>query len=151
MVPCSAPTVCDRSVVLILDDRPDPQLWGHCKSTHNSHMICLYDLHIINLWFTLYLCSFSSVSVHIRCIFHSFNGFSVVGDPGTQILRSATCLAILFICVFSISLAIGLTRLTGLLCRKYCEKQLWLFLEGYSHFCNENISENSLLFVLSGQ
>ena len=57
---------------------------GHCKSTHNSSMICLYDRHIINLWFTLYLCSFSLVSVQICCIFyhfshtfHSFNGFSV--------------------------------------------------------------------------
>ena len=84
VVPYSALTVCDRSVVLILDDRPDPQLWEHCKATHNSSMICLYDRHIINLSFTLYLCSFSSVSVQICCIFHyfshtfhGFNGFSV--------------------------------------------------------------------------
>ena len=89
VVPCSALTVCDRSVVLILDDRPDPQLWGHCKSTHNSSRICLYDRHIINLWFTLYLCSFSPVQ--ICCIFHyfshtfqSFNGFFVTSWWVTQ-------------------------------------------------------------------
>ena len=39
MVPYSALTDYDRSVVLTLDDRPDPQLWGHCRSTHNSSMI----------------------------------------------------------------------------------------------------------------
>ena len=40
VVPYSALTDYDRSVVLTLDDRPDPQLWGHCRSTHNSSMIC---------------------------------------------------------------------------------------------------------------
>ena len=39
VVPYSALTDYDRSVVLVLDDRPDPQLWGHCRSTHNSSMI----------------------------------------------------------------------------------------------------------------
>ena len=42
MVPYSALTDCDRSVVLTLEDRPDPQLWGHCGSTHNSSMICFF-------------------------------------------------------------------------------------------------------------
>ena len=42
MVPHSALTDCDRSVVLVLDDRPDPQLWGHCGSTHSSSMICFF-------------------------------------------------------------------------------------------------------------
>ena len=40
VVPYSALTDCDRSVVLVLDDRPYPQLWGHCRSTHSSSMIC---------------------------------------------------------------------------------------------------------------
>ena len=43
MVPYSALTDYDRSVVLVLDDRPDPQLWGH-----------LYDLvfvfAVVSLW-----------------------------------------------------------------------------------------------------
>ena len=39
VVPYSALTDCDRSVVLVLDDRPDPQLWGDCGSTHSSSMI----------------------------------------------------------------------------------------------------------------
>ena len=42
VVPYSALTDCDRSVVLVLDDRPDPQLWGHCRSTHSSSMICFF-------------------------------------------------------------------------------------------------------------
>ena len=42
VVPYSALTDYDRSVVLTLDDRPDPQLWGHCRSTHNSSMICFF-------------------------------------------------------------------------------------------------------------
>ena len=44
VVPYSALTDYDRSVVLTLDDRPDPQLWGHCRSTHNSSMICFLCL-----------------------------------------------------------------------------------------------------------
>ena len=63
----------------------------------------------------------------------------LVGDPGTQILGSPDVACYTFIYVFVISLAIGLIRLTGLLCRKYCEKKLWPYLEGYSHFFNENI------------
>ena len=42
VVPYSALTDYDRSVVLTLDDRPDSQLWGHCRSTHNSSMICFF-------------------------------------------------------------------------------------------------------------
>ena len=42
VVPYSALTDCDRSVVLVLDDRPDPQLWEHCGSTHSSSMICFF-------------------------------------------------------------------------------------------------------------
>ena len=42
VVPYSALTDCDRSVVLVLDDRPDPQLWWHCRSTHGSSMICFF-------------------------------------------------------------------------------------------------------------
>ena len=43
VVPYSALTDYDRSVVLTLDDRPDPQLWGHCRSTHNSSMIFFFS------------------------------------------------------------------------------------------------------------
>ena len=51
MVPYSALTDCDRSVVLVLDDRPDPQLWGHCRSTHSSSMICLFFVFaVVFLW-----------------------------------------------------------------------------------------------------
>ena len=51
MVPYSALTDCDRSVVLTLDDRPDPQLWGHCRSTHNnSSMICFFVFAVVSLW-----------------------------------------------------------------------------------------------------
>ena len=41
---------CDRSVVLTLDDRPDSQLWGHCRSTHNSSMICFSVFAVVSLW-----------------------------------------------------------------------------------------------------
>ena len=50
VVPYSGPTDCDRSVVLTLDDRPDPQLWGHCRSTHNSSMICFPVFAVVSLW-----------------------------------------------------------------------------------------------------
>ena len=50
MVPYSALTDCDRSVVLVLDDRPDPQLWGHCGSTHSSSMIFFCVFAVVSLW-----------------------------------------------------------------------------------------------------
>ena len=50
VVPYSALTEFDRSVVLTLDDRPDPQLWGHCRSTHNSSMICFFVFAVVSLW-----------------------------------------------------------------------------------------------------
>ena len=50
VVPYSALTDCDRSVVLVLDDRPDPQLWGHCRSTHSSSMICFFVFAVVSLW-----------------------------------------------------------------------------------------------------
>ena len=52
MVPYSALTDCDRSVVLVLDDRPDPQLWEHCRSTHSSSMICFFHFIVlkVSLW-----------------------------------------------------------------------------------------------------
>ena len=50
VVPYSALTDCDRSVVLVLDDRPDPQLWGHCGSTHSSSMICFFVFAVVSLW-----------------------------------------------------------------------------------------------------
>ena len=50
MVPYSALTDYDRSVVLTLDDRPDPQLWGHCRSTHNSSKICFFVFAVVTLW-----------------------------------------------------------------------------------------------------
>ena len=50
MVPYSALMDCDRSVVLVLDDRPDPQLWGHCRSTHSSSMICFFVFAVVSLW-----------------------------------------------------------------------------------------------------
>ena len=50
MVPYSAVTDYDRSVVLTIDDRPDPQLWGHCSSTHNSSMICFFVFAVGSLW-----------------------------------------------------------------------------------------------------
>ena len=51
MVPYSALTDYDRSVVLTLDDRPDPQLWGHSRSTHNSSMICFFCVFaVVSLW-----------------------------------------------------------------------------------------------------
>ena len=40
----------DRSVVLTLDDRPDHQLWGHCRSTDNSSMICFFVFAVVSLW-----------------------------------------------------------------------------------------------------
>ena len=50
MVPYSALTDCDRSVVLVLDDRSNPQLWGHCRSTHSSSMICFFVLAVVSFW-----------------------------------------------------------------------------------------------------
>ena len=50
VVPYSALTDCDRSVVLVLDDRPDPQLWGHCGSTHSFSMICFFVFAVVSLW-----------------------------------------------------------------------------------------------------
>ena len=49
VVPYSALTGYDRSVVLTLDDRPDPQLWGHSRSTHNSSMICIFVFAVVSL------------------------------------------------------------------------------------------------------
>ena len=49
-MPYSALTDYDRSVVLTLDDRPEPQLWGHCRSTHNSSMICFFVFAVVSLW-----------------------------------------------------------------------------------------------------
>ena len=50
VVPYSALTDYDRSVVLVLDDRHDPQLWGHCRSPHNSSMICFFVVAVVSLW-----------------------------------------------------------------------------------------------------
>ena len=78
MVTCSALTVCDRSVVLILDDRPDLQLWGDCRSTHNLSMICYFkfsnrvsmslNVYVVQwvLWFVMG--DFSGVSATPRLI-----------------------------------------------------------------------------------
>ena len=53
VVPYSALTDNDRSVVLTLDDRPDPQLWRHCRSTHNSSMICVCSgFSLASWWWT---------------------------------------------------------------------------------------------------
>ena len=77
MVPYSALTDYDRSVVLTLDDRPDPQLWGHCRSTHNSSMICLFVFAVL-----FGILAMDGVSERNHChiiIFslHCFKGFSV--------------------------------------------------------------------------
>ena len=76
MVPYSALTDYDRSVVLTLDDRPDPQLWGHCRSTHNSSMICFLCLQ----WFLFGILAIDGMSERNHChiiIFslHCFKGF----------------------------------------------------------------------------
>ena len=68
MVPYSALTDYDRSVVLTLDDRPDTQLWGHCRSTHNSSIffVCLQ-------WFLLGILAMDGMSERNHChiiIFH---------------------------------------------------------------------------------
>ena len=49
VVPYSTLRNYNRSVVLTLDDRPDPQLWGHCRSTHNSSMICFFVFAVVSL------------------------------------------------------------------------------------------------------
>ena len=77
MVPYSALTDCDRSVVLVLDDRPDPQLWGHCGST------LLYDFFFVCLqWFLFGILAMDGMSErnHSHIIIfslHCFKGFSV--------------------------------------------------------------------------
>ena len=78
VVPYSALTDCDRSVVLVLDDRPDPQLWGHCGSTHSSSMICFLCLQ----WFLFGILAMDGMSERNQChiiIFslYCFKGFSV--------------------------------------------------------------------------
>ena len=78
VVPYSALMDYDRSVLLTLDDRPDPQLWGHCRSTHNSSMICFWCLQ----WFPFGILAMDGMSERNHChiiIFslHCFNGFSV--------------------------------------------------------------------------
>ena len=78
VVPYSALTDYDRSVVLTLDDRPDPQLWGHCRSTHNSSMICFLCLQ----WFLFGILAMDGMSERNHChiiIFslYCFKGFSV--------------------------------------------------------------------------
>ena len=78
MVPYSALTDYDRSVVLVLDDRPDPQLWGHCRSTHNSSMIWFLCLQ----WFLFGILAMDGMSERNHChiiIFslYCFKGFSV--------------------------------------------------------------------------
>ena len=78
MVPYSALTDYDRSVVLVLDDRPDPQLRGHCRSTHNSSMIWFLCLQ----WFLFGILAMDGMSERNHChiiIFslHCFKGFSV--------------------------------------------------------------------------
>ena len=79
MLPYSALTDYDRSVVLTLDDRPDPQLWGHCRSTHNSSMICFF---LCLQWFLFGILAMDGMSERNHChiiIFslHCFKGFSV--------------------------------------------------------------------------
>ena len=63
VVPYSALTDNDRSVVLTLDDRPDPQLWGHCMSTHNSSMICFLCLQ----WFLFGILATDGMSERNHC------------------------------------------------------------------------------------
>ena len=79
MVPYSALTDCDRSVVLVLDGRPDPQLWGNCRSTHSSSMICFF---LCLQWFLFGILAMDGMSERNQChiiIFslYCFKGFSV--------------------------------------------------------------------------
>ena len=79
VVPYSALTDCDRSVVLVLDDRPDPQLWGHCRSTHNSSMICFF---VCLQWFLFGILAMDGMSERSHCLIiifslYCFKGFSV--------------------------------------------------------------------------
>ena len=71
VVPYSALTDYDRSVVLVLDDRPDPQLWGHCRSTHNSSMIWFLCLH----WFLFGILAMDGMAERNHC--HIIKGFPV--------------------------------------------------------------------------
>ena len=69
----------DRSVVLTLDDRPDPQLWGHCRSTHNSSMICFF---LCLQWFLFGILAMDGMSERNHCLIiifslYCFKGFSV--------------------------------------------------------------------------
>ena len=78
MVPYSALTDYDRSVVLVLDDRPDPQLWGHCRSSHNSSMIWFLCLQ----WFLFGILAMDGMSERNHChiiilSLYCFKGFSV--------------------------------------------------------------------------
>ena len=78
VVPYNALTNCDRSVVLVLNDRPDPQLWGHCRSTHSSSMIFFLCLQ----WFLFGILAMDGMSERNQChiiIFslYCFKGFSV--------------------------------------------------------------------------
>ena len=71
MVPYSALTDYDRSVVITLDDRPDPQLWGHCRSTHNSSMIWFFVFAAMDGLFERNHCHIIIFSLYC------FKGFSV--------------------------------------------------------------------------
>ena len=78
VVPYSALTDYDRSVVLVLDDRPDPQLRGHCRSTHNSSVIWFLCLQ----WFLFGILAMDGMSERNHChiiIFslYCFKAFSV--------------------------------------------------------------------------
>ena len=69
MVSYSALADYDRSVMLTLDDRPDPQLWGHCRSTHNS-----WPKSEVKKTFTYLL---NGLSVHCLCqSYLGLNGFT---------------------------------------------------------------------------
>ena len=75
VVPYSALTDCDRFVVLVLDDRPDPQLWGHCRSTHSSSMLCFF---LCLQWFLFGILAMERNQCHIIIFsLYCFKGFSV--------------------------------------------------------------------------
>ena len=84
MVPYSALTDYDRSVVLTLDDRPDPQLWGHCRSTHNSSMICFFVFYIFIFIYFIYFFIVLIVDLLIIPLRFFFFVFAVVSlwHPG---------------------------------------------------------------------
>ena len=65
---------------------------------------------------------------YAQCLTHDTQMNQLVGDPVTRNFRWPDTACYTFILVFSISMVIKITWLSGLLCRKYCEKKLWLFL-----------------------